>query len=119
MNTKINYMYRDGSNYKQLETVVFEGEITDNEKTQIKEALEEGQYFIPSQVGLEDLQERMGDRGAAFPTEDDHVWHELNIEDISLGDDEPTETFDIHELVKEFKSITWDIQKAMKENGLL
>lgn len=119
MNTQIEYMYRDGSNYKQWDIIVLEGEITDNEKNQIKNALDTEQYFIPSQVGLKDLQERMGDCGTGYPTEDDHVWHELDIEDISLVNDKPTETFDIHELVKRFKGITWDIEEAMKENGLL
>lgn len=117
MNTKIGYMYRDGSNYKQYNEVIIAGTLTQQEKNDIVKALDEGQYFIPSQVGLCDLQERM----IAFPNDDDHVWHELNIKDITETENEPTinHCFDhVRELAAQFKKVKWNIEEAMKENGL-
>jgi hypothetical protein len=42
-NTRIDYMYRDGSNYKTYLYAIFPGEITDEEKRQIAEHLDEGE----------------------------------------------------------------------------
>jgi len=117
MNTKIAYMYRDGDNYKQYEEVVIPGEITDEDKALILSKRDEGQYFIPSQVGLNDLQERM-----CSPIGDsDHVWHELEEEDISHTHDDPTPNhgFDnISELVERFKALKeWDIMGATKDHN--
>lgn len=117
MNTRIYYMYRDGSNYKQLEEVVIPGAISEEDKKIILDARDEGSYFIPSQVGLNDLQERM----ISFPNDDDHVWHELDETNIILTEDDPTpnhEFSDIKELVERFRGIKWDIEQAMTDNGL-
>lgn len=109
MNTKFSYMYRDASNYKEFNEVVFKGEITDKERNIINSSIDEG--FIPSQVGLEDLLSRM----VGFPSGDDHVWHEIC--DITLTKDEATTP--ISDFVKQFDGIYWDIIKAMEENSLL
>ena len=74
MNTRIEYLYRDASNYKQRHDVVLDGEIAESD---IRHCLWEGEYFIPSLVGLPDLQEKFGRQGFAVPTEDDHPWHEI------------------------------------------
>ncbi len=67
MNTHIEYMYRDGGNYKLFNEVVLKGEVT---LEQLQEHFYEGDFFVPSEVGLEDLQE--------LPyRECDHVWHEI------------------------------------------
>lgn len=70
MNTRINYQYRDASNYKVFNTAVIEGELTEDDQKIILDCLHDGEYFIPSQVGLDE--ERFGDI-----TEDDHYWFEL------------------------------------------
>lgn len=118
MNTRIMYQYRDADNYKQLEEVVIAGEITKEDKALILSKLDEGMYFIPSQVGLNDLQERM-----CSPIGDsDHVWHELTPEDISLTKDDPTPNhgFDhISELVERFKALKeWDVKAASEDLGI-
>jgi hypothetical protein len=118
MNTKIAYQYRDADNYKQLEDVVIPGEISEKDKALILSKLDEGMYFIPSQVGLNDLQERM-----CSPIGDaDHVWHELCEEDISLTNDDPTPNhpFDnINELVERFEALKkWDVISATQDLGL-
>lgn len=67
MNTSFEYLYRDAANYKIFETVVLCGALRIDEITPF---LHEGEFFIPSQVGLIDLQPSM-------KTEFDHGWHEI------------------------------------------
>ena len=67
MNTRFEYLYRDGENYKQYGEVVIGGAFT---LAELQPHLYEGQFFMPSEVGLDDLQE--------YPYRNcDHVWHEL------------------------------------------
>ena len=73
MNTQVTYLYRDAANYKSSRVVVLEGELTRKEQLQVLTARHEGLWFIPSQVGLDDLQAQL----TSFPDPDDHVWHEL------------------------------------------
>lgn len=51
-NTKINFLYRDGSNYKKNNSVVIAGTFTDDEINQILDCLDGGGYFIPEQIGF-------------------------------------------------------------------
>lgn len=51
-NTKIKYMYRDGSNYKFLGEFVVEGKLSLDD---IAEYLHDSEFFIPHEVGLEHL----------------------------------------------------------------
>lgn len=84
MNTRINYLYRDASNYKVHNTCVVEGSFTEAQKAAIKECLDGGEYFIPSNVGLPE--ERFED----WNEQDDHPWFELDVADIEETDDEAT-----------------------------
>ena len=108
VNTELNYLYRDGSNYKQSETVVLAGTIT---REHLEPYLDEGWYFIPSQVGLEDLQARFPSLG-----EDDHVWHEL--QEVTPTDAEPTTPMTAADLLARFRVVTWDEAAAMEQLGL-
>jgi hypothetical protein len=67
MNTLFEYQYRDASNYKKFNTVIIKGELTYND---IAPFLHEEEFFIPSIVGLKDLQ------NLPF-NEDDHIWHTI------------------------------------------
>lgn len=69
-NTKISFLYRDGSNYKSYNSVIVAGTFTDDEINQILDCLDSGDYFIPEQIGFP--VERFGSI-----TEDDHCWCEL------------------------------------------
>jgi hypothetical protein len=111
MNTRIEYLYRDAGNYKQFGSVVLRGAITPQEIGTIKAGLESGEYFIPNQVGLPDLQPNM----PGFPDRDaDHVWHELDAQwGISLTADPPTSELDVHAFALMFAG-RWDIVGAMK-----
>ena len=99
MNTRINYIYRDGSNYKAGNTVIFRGEITDEQKEQILSCCDEGEYFIPGQVGMPE--NRFEDI-----TEDDHPWFELIGFEPTNADADTVMTVD--ELVEKFMTVKWD-----------
>ena len=68
-NTKINYIYRDASNYKTYNSVVVAGKMTEDQENQIIEALDDATWFIPAKVGLP------ANRFETW-TEDDHYWFE-------------------------------------------
>lgn len=74
MNTLLEYLYRDASNYKQHGSVVMAGALSLKD---IRHLLIDGEYFIPLQAGLPDLQHKFGEQGFEYPTEDDHAWHEI------------------------------------------
>lgn len=69
-NTVINYLYRDASNYKVQNRAVVKGLLTEEQKKQIIDSLDEGMWLTPSQVELPE--ERFSDI-----SEDDHSWFEL------------------------------------------
>lgn len=102
MNTKVSYMYRDASNYKEGHSEIFTGEITPEQEQLIRDNLYDGDGFIPQQVGLEALQIRM----MSFPSEDDHCWHELV--EFTLTKQTSTRGKKISEFANRFKDIIWD-----------
>jgi hypothetical protein len=108
MNTEIYYMYRDGGNYKQHETVVVAGIVT---KEQLLEHCDEGQYFLPTQVGLCALQERM----CSDLCDLDHAWHELC--EVERTTKEPTIRVTAEELLERFKE-PWNLEAEMEAVGL-
>lgn len=114
LNTRIAYMYRDGSNYKTNAEAIFEGEITAEEKKALLKNLDDTLYFIPSDVGLRDLQ---ADFNAKL-YDDDHPWHELEDGGIILCTTKPTEEIDIHAFVKKFVHTKWNPEEAGLRNNL-
>ena len=91
MNTRINYLYRDASNYKQFGEVVVEGPM---ERNQLGPLLKDQEFFIPSRVGMADLQPDMR-------TEDDHIWHE--IESLAQTSESPSLDITAEQLLQRFK----------------
>ncbi len=89
-------MYRDADNYKTHEEVVFAGVI--NTELIIEKIKEKLESFVPSQIGLEDLQERL-QIFDSFDHDVDHCFHELC--DVEQTNDEPTDERTIHEFTKE------------------
>lgn len=110
-NVRLEYLYRDADNYKASREVVLDGPITEAEVAAIVEQLDSDCWFIPSQVGLANLQDQFD----TLNPDSDHVWHELirleatNVEpsDVSVGD-----------LVVAFRDVTWDEVAASREIGL-
>ncbi|NQU40070.1 MAG: hypothetical protein HQ523_08970 [Lentisphaerae bacterium] len=75
----------------------------------IRSCLQDGEHFIPQAVGLPPLQERFAAQGYEFPTEDDHLWHELV--DLEPTADSPTPGVFAAEIVQGFRRAAkrgWD-----------
>ncbi len=108
-NTQITYMYRDASNWKEFETVILAGEMSQEDIDLIIGKLEDSNLFMPEQVGLPRLQLK-------WPTlnEDDHVYHELTREDFEIVDLPPTVEMTAKELVENFRTVEWDIVASIK-----
>ncbi|MFP4054977.1 MAG: hypothetical protein ACLFV7_14040 [Phycisphaerae bacterium] len=110
MNTELCYLYRDACNYKTCFECVLQGKVSLDE---IEPYLHDGDFFIPSQVCLPDLQgTRLGP--------DDHVWHE--IASIELVPDAPTVMISAQEFMQAFKHAStagWDIRGVLAAKGIL
>lgn len=82
--TVIPVMHRDASNYKIHGVLVATGAITDAEVEVLKRSLDSGTYYLPLQVGLDFF-------GTDWPSygsyDDDHPWHEMLVEEITIAED--------------------------------
>lgn len=96
MNTRINYLYRDASNFKTPNECVIRGSITEEQKAAILATLDEGEYFVPSVVGMPE--ERFGSYN-----DDDHGYFELGAYDFEETQQTPTLDIDAAELVRRFE----------------
>lgn len=96
MNTRFEYLYRDGSNYKQWGAVVFRGICDSTLRSRLATALDSGELLIAQQVRLPEL--FFTDRELYA---DDHCWHELA--DVTMTSDDPNDLFNrtIEEFVAE------------------
>jgi len=88
-------MYRDAANYKTGAEVVVQGYFRWRD---ILKYLDEGEYFIPQDVGLDPVNSWAGD----FDEELDHPWHELV--DVGTTQDKPTISMTGAELLAAFKT---------------
>jgi hypothetical protein len=119
MFTVIPYLYRDAANYKQHGEIVLEGPLNAVELSAIESKLSDGEYFIPGDLaglGIEELQPR----ASGFPSEDDHVFHELRLEHIYVRDTAPEGTTVLAKdnFVQAFNAISgpngWDVAACME-----
>jgi hypothetical protein len=109
MNTQITYQYRDAANYKVFDTVIISGLLFLND---IEKYLYEKEFFIPSEIGLKDLQPES-------LSNDDHIWHE--ILEISHTNKQPTVNITAQKIISNFKKASleeWNILEASKRLGL-
>lgn len=98
LNLKLNYMYRDGANYKQFGWVIFSnpGFLSPRRAAGLfKEKLISGEYFVPQDWGLARLQKH------AYDPEIDHEWHEF--EDFEWTEEDATDDREISEFLNEIK----------------
>ena len=93
-NTRLAYLYRDADNYKVRHEVVFAGQMSEDEKMRIIASLEDGEYFFPGPLGLND--ERFGSE-----TEADHPFFEFCY--FEETPNKPTTNISIAEIVKRFE----------------
>lgn len=94
-NTRINYLYRDASNYKKHNEVIIPGTFTEEQIHTIIDCLQGGEYFIPSEVNLPEI--RFEDR-----TEADHPWFELDEDGFEETEAKVTCHISPEDLVKLF-----------------
>lgn len=115
-NTLFAYLYRDADNYKQAETVVFVGALQFDQVQRLLETLDNEDQFVPSAVGLEDLQQRMVDM---WQPDVDHPYHEIQL--IALTNRPATTQESITEFVQRFQNIDWEAaaQKVEESNRRL
>lgn len=117
MNTRIAYLYRDGANNKRLAEPVLAGVLTPQQIRDIQHVCDEETFFIASQVGLPDLQTQWAANGYAFPTDNDHVWSELQA--ITNTEDAPTRALTADAFYTAMiATATWDISGAMERLGI-
>lgn len=118
MYTVIPYFYRDAANYKENSEIVLDGELSSAEVAAVQNKLSDDEFFIPGDLrglDIEELQPRL----QSFPSEDDHVYHTLSLEELKLQESVPEGTFVIskEEFVNAFNKIatseSWDIEACM------
>lgn len=108
-NTRLNYLYRDASNWKTCNSVILSGKMTDEQFAEMKDCCEDGhEMFVPEQVGLDLIRNWE-------TTADDHPYCEL--EDYEYVNDKPTTDMTIEELLEEFRSArdNWHPEKYEPE----
>ncbi len=110
MNTLFQYQYRDAQNYKVWNEVILSGEITIED---LNPYLYEESFFVPSEVGLEDLQEMPL---ASY----DHIWHEIiGVSPTSQVQTVEVSTEDLRQSFKIAKSRDWNQDEVFKRKGLI
>lgn len=122
--TVIPYFYRNSNNRKTYTVFALKGELTVEMARKIRQTFEDGESFIPSQVGLPDLQGQMD----SSISENDHVWHEIDFANIRIivGQSNAksvmlrnrltpiTVLCAVEEFVSRFQNIRWDVLKAIE-----
>lgn len=109
MNTRIGYTYRDASNYKASGSEVVKGIVKNSDLTKME-------YFIPFEVGLQELQKQLTIYNGGNYTEDDHVYHELD--DCESTEDKPTLEMTAEEFIKKFNNAPCNELAEMERLGL-
>lgn len=80
--TFLPYLYRDASNFKTGGSIYLNGKLSPKQIQAIREKLHDGDQFIPGDLNL-DIREVQSDL-TSFPSEDDHVYHELQLDAIGF-----------------------------------
>ena len=105
-NTRIVYEYREENGLYKQEVLIVAGTLT---LSQIADSLND-QFFIPNQVGLDDLQLRFD---PAILSAHLRVWHRM----VSMEPTEeaPTVALTAAQLHARFQDVIWDGDKALQE----
>ncbi len=120
--TKLPYTYRDASNYKAHSYIYLEGRLHNAAIAAIESKLEGRDGFIPFdlQLGVEELQNQL----TSFPSDDDHVFHEFDFDEIEYLESVPEgETaIALGDFLAAFERLqdanAWDVDAAQKRLGL-
>lgn len=97
-NFQLNYLYRDGANYKQFGNTIFRnqtGLTIEEAERLIQEKLISSEFFIPQDWGLHALQHYK------YDPEIDHEWHEF--ENFEATENKATDDRDISDFLNEIQ----------------
>lgn len=110
-NTRIEYLYRDASNYKTHNEVIVEGTLTKSQIQNIIKTLDEGEFFLPAQVGFPE------ERSSDWDEQVDHPWFELHASDFSETNDSPTSNVKAAELEARFQALAGHWTDKIGDDG--
>lgn len=85
--TIIPLQYRDAANWKLTERYVLSGAFTPEQEARLRATLNEDaglHHFIPTQIN----EVHLGPFNDYW-TDDDHVWHELEVDEMEVVEDYP------------------------------
>jgi hypothetical protein len=83
LSTVIPTLYRDGTNCKVHGQIRLTGPITPTQVAALRDALDEGLYYAPADIGHIHLGQR--EWTAGFPSDGvDHCWHEMCLDEIEI-----------------------------------
>lgn len=98
VNIKLNYLYRDYSNYKQFNSIVFSNPsrlLPSDIETEIRGKLINGQWFIAKDWNLPDMHFKQ----YQWDYEVDHNWHEFESVELTpdvASDNQSIDDFLLH-----------------------
>jgi len=98
-NIKLNYLYRDGGNYKQFGYVIFSNPNRVDIKiigAIINESLIDGEFFIAEKWEVPSL-------FFEVQNEDDHAWHEF--ESIEITNESPNTALAIEDFISTLEKV--------------
>ena len=111
-----SYLYRDAGNYKQYAEVALAGAYSAQDLATLLTVLcGNADGFIPSQIGLTDLQ-KYSDKAM---DENDHVWHEsIRLSTTPQAPDHTTSWDNIRPLINNILRKDYDVSAAMQDVGI-
>lgn len=74
--TVFEYVYRDAANFKAFGEVWLSGILTAAEKEKILYFCDSNEFFVATQIGVDDLLSKISTYGE-FLTTNDHGWHSV------------------------------------------
>lgn len=107
------YVYRDAANYKARGQELLEGTARAGDIETLRAKLECGELFIPGQVGLAPLQQKLWASCGCEPDDElDHLWYEFHELRTATAEDLASLTCSgtLANLVQAFQSVqAWDV----------
>jgi hypothetical protein len=113
----IPYFYADEGNFGSSEIVYLAGQLSPEQTAIVASRLDGEEFFIPTEVGMVALQHRSN----SFPSEMDHVWHQLDTEQFKVVTALPEGVAVLctaAEFVERFIAAEWDVSKEYIRLGL-
>lgn len=127
-NTRIEYRYRDASNYHREASVVLPGRISRDDARALCSAIAQASRragvdpdcFVPTDLGLPPAQYELWEQLGSAPNEDDHVYNELvaiEATERSADAQMPTPAQVLARAVRA-RAGGWDVMRAVEALGL-